>query len=183
MSEFHTTHLHLLLLSGELLPEQEEAIQEHHEECSLCRSDLQRIQETLQQYRVRPLSQVSPAVAVAMRQAARQVVLAAWQVKVQRLFHVEWRWLQAAALTAAIVILAVMVARSPRTVSRRSNVSAATSAEVDQKIAALQSRLASLESGSERSSRDFDALLDRELMRMRRRMQEWSSDLLFSENQ
>lgn len=183
MSECHTTHLHLLFLSGELLPEQEEAIREHHEDCSLCRSDLEKIRETLQQYPVRPLSQVSPAVITALQQAARQVVLAAWQVKVQRLFHVEWRWLQAAALTAAIVILAVMMARSPRTLSRLPNVPAATSAEVDQKIAALQNRLASLESGSERGRRDFDAVLDRELVRMRRRMQEWSSDLLFSENQ
>jgi hypothetical protein len=182
MSEFHTIHLHLLLLSGELLPEQEEAIQEHHRECSICRADLEGIRETLRQYQVRPAAQISPAVIAVLRQSARQMVLSAWQAKVQRLFHVEWRWLQAAALTAAIVILAVLVARSPWAVSRRPILPTVTSVEVDQHIAALQTRLASLESGSAQNSSRFDAVLDKELLRMRQRMQEWTSDLLFSEN-
>jgi hypothetical protein len=189
MSDPHTIHLHLLLLSGELLPEQEEAIREHHCECSVCRADLDKIRHALQQYQAQPESQASPAVIAGLQRAARQVVPSAWQGKIQRLFHVEWLWLQAAALTAAIVVLAVMVARSSRMVTRPLPVSTASSVEVDQNLTVLQNRLAlfqteiKTETNSSRTANTFDALVDKELVRVRQRMEEWTSDLLFSENQ
>lgn len=189
MSDTHTFHLHLLLLSGELLPEQEEAIREHHHECSLCRADLEQVQQVLHHYRALPQARVAPEVLAGLQRSARQAVLPAWQAGLQRLLHVEWRWLQATALTAAIVVLAVLIARSNRAISRHEPVTAVTSLEVEQGMATLQHRLAALSAGratampSDPGRNTFDALFDRELGRVRHRMQEWTNDLIFSETQ
>lgn len=189
MSDTHTFHLHLLLLSGELLPEQEEAIREHHHECSLCRADLEQVQQVLHHYHSLPQARVAPAVLAGLQRSAREAVLPAWQAGLQRLLHVEWRWLQAAALTAAIVVLAVLIARSDRPISRHERIAAVTSLDVEQGMATLQHRLAALSAGTvtamptDPGRSTFDALFDRELGRVRHRMQEWTNDLIFSETQ
>ncbi|HPI74656.1 MAG TPA: hypothetical protein PK843_03370 [bacterium] len=185
MLERHTQSLHLLYLSGELSYDQQQALHEHHRDCRICRLDLQQMQETLQLYRSAGAETVSPAVTATLLAEARRRQLTAWQWWISQRLHVDWHWARAMALTAFLVLLAVMVARLPQQNSSAmlAPLITATSA-TDAYLSDLQRRLLVLESGSVRPGRNLedqdrsDALVDDELRAIRMRMNDLARDIL-----
>jgi len=185
MSESHTLHLHLLYLSGELTPEQEQLIEDHHRDCRLCRLDLQRLQSTLERYQRLETESPPAELLLALRRRARQAALADWQWRLVQWLRIDWRWLRAIAVTTAMVLLAVLVARLPRqnaTAMLEPLLPITTTA--DAHLSELKQRLSLLESGSVRPGAQMadedrsDALIDDELKSIRSRMNELARNFL-----
>ncbi len=185
MLERHTQFLHLLYLSGELSHDQEQALHEHHLGCRACRLDLQHLQETLQRYRALGTETVSSAVTAKLTAEARRRQLSAWQWWISQRLRVDWRWARAMALTAFLVLLAVMVARLPRQNSSAmlAPLLSATNT-TDAYLSDLQRRLLLLEIGSVRPGRNLedqdqsDALVDEELRAIRNRINDLARNIL-----
>jgi len=185
MLEKHTQSLHLLYLSGELSYDQEQVLHEHHRVCRTCRLDLQHLQETLQRYRAAGTETVSSAVTATLMAEARRRQLNTWQWWISQRLHVDWRWTRAMALTAFLVLLAVMVARFPRQNSSAMLAPLLTATNTtDAYLSDLQRRLLLLESGSVRPGSNLedqdrsDALVDDELRAIRNRMNDLARNIL-----
>lgn len=185
MLERHTQSLHLLYLSGELSYDQEQGMHEHHRVCRVCQLDLLRLQETLQHYCTASTETVSSAVIASLVAEARRRQLSAWQWWISQRLHVDWHWARAMALTAFLVLLAVMVARLPRQNSSAMLAPLFTATNTtDAYLSDLQRRLLLLEIGSVRPGRNLedqdrsDALVDDELRAIRNRMNDLARNIL-----
>jgi anti-sigma factor RsiW len=185
MSEQHTLDLHLRHLSGELTPEQERFLREHHAECRSCRLDLQRLRSSCELYDSLDAPAPPPALLADLRRRA----------KAELRFTRRWRfifqspadlpWLQAFATATVIVLLAILVASLPkRTTTPAVEPVYQIAGTPDFRIAELQQQMVMLDQGDIRpgtkvTERDrSDALIDEELKNIRKRMNRLARQVL-----
>jgi hypothetical protein len=180
MCEHYNQHLHLLFLSGELTPDQEEAMHSHHAECESCRLDLQRLQDACRTYQTAGQHAPSASTLATLRLEARRRLLSAWQWRLQQWLRVEWRWLRAAAVAAVILIMAVSVSRLPKkNMTAMLDPFAPVVQNADMHIAELKQRLALLQSGDGFTGQNrSDALIDGELDNIRARMNSLAREMI-----
>jgi hypothetical protein len=185
MFEQHTTHWHLLFLSGELMPENEETMAEHHADCSACRRDLQRLQVALQWYEKAVAPPPSPQVLIALRARARRQILQSWQWRLAQWLHLDWSRLRTTAITVTMILMAVWISRLPRQNATAMLEPFAPMTHIaDVQISNLRQRMAILDqsasgSGSPKSDQNSsEALFDDELKNIRNRMNRLARDIL-----